>query len=677
MFRRIVGLALILALLPVFIPAPARAVTTAQEVQEGEAIDQQITASSVIENDPLLNQWVQTVADRLWHQVARKDVPYNVKIIRATDINAFSTLGGYVYVNDGLLDFVHSDDELAGVLGHETGHIERRHVVTMQAKSEVLNLLFGIASLFSPLIYDFGNLAEAGILAKMSRVDELQADQYGLLLMSRAGYDPNAMVTMMKHLGVLQGEHSGLITKYLQNHPDPQARVGHLLGYPELDPTKVTPQERLVWALHDLRNARYNTAMLELRQFVKTQPNNEQALLGLGQAQLALGQTGKSAQTLGEVAQTGTPQAQAAAQVELAELRRMEVQSVNLTQPNLAGLRAKLDQARQLQKEAVAEIGARHDEGRDQIKEIKARLEDISYEIPDFSNIQIKPGSRLESIEKNLTSMSRSINSALDDAKATIGGVGSVDPKTGKPTGLLADNGEILDEMSAPFQLTPIPSDSVAIFPSYSRMFAEISSADGEMVQAADAARAAAMQLDQSLGTVNDFLMQLQNVRLDYFGDIGQFDYNALVPLMQKADDSLARAAVSASQADQLYNMARARQLEARITLLGVGTSRERYATLQKALAVRFASDGIGSGVSYNEMLRDDLTPGQAAAATIVAADTKTTPDEIVKDALASNRSIVEIANDRKMNAEALEIFLGLVYLDYTDNPVKEDSPAG
>ncbi|MCL5258908.1 MAG: hypothetical protein M1314_04100, partial [Firmicutes bacterium] len=102
MFRRIVGLALILALLPVFIPAPARAVTTAQEVQEGEAIDQQITASSVIENDPLLNQWVQTVADRLWHQVARKDVPYNVKIIRATDINAFSTLGGYVYVNDGL-----------------------------------------------------------------------------------------------------------------------------------------------------------------------------------------------------------------------------------------------------------------------------------------------------------------------------------------------------------------------------------------------------------------------------------------------------------------------------------------------------------------------------------------------------------------------------------------------
>ena len=677
MFRRIVGFSLILALLPVFSPAPARALTTAQEVQEGEAIDQQITSSSVIENDPLLNQWVQTVADRLWHQVARKDVPYNVKIIRSTDINAFSTLGGYVYVNDGLLDFVHSDDELAGVLGHETGHIERRHEVTMQAKSEVLNLLFGIASLFSPLIYDFGNLAEAGILAKMSRVDELQADQYGLLLMSRAGYDPTAMVTMMKHLGVLQGEHSDLITKYLQDHPDPQARVGHLLGYPELDPTKVTPQERLVWALHDLRNARYNTAMLELTQFVKTQPHNEQALLGLGQAQLALGQTGKSAQTLGEVAQTGTPQAQAAAQVEIAALRRMEVRSVNLTQPNLAGLRVKLDQARQLQKEAVAEIGARHDEGRDQIKEIKARLEDISYEIPDFSNLQIKPGSRLESIEKNLTSMSRSINSALDDAKATIGGVGSVDPKTGKPTGLLADNGEILDEMSAPFQMTPIPSDSVAIFPSYSRMFAEIASADGNMVQAADAARAAAMQLDQSLGTVNDFLMQLQNVRLDYFGDIGQFDYNALVPLMQKADGALARAAVSASQADQLYNMARARQLEARITLLGVGTSRERYATLQNALAVRFASDGIGNGVSYNKMLRDALTPGQAAAAAIVAADTKTTPDEIVKDALTSNRSIVDIANDRKMNAEALEIFLGLVYLDYTDNPVKEDSPAG
>ena len=128
-------------------------------------------ARRVIENDPLLNAYVQGISDKLWRQVARKDVPYNIKIIKGNDINAFSTLGGYVYIYEGLIDFVQSDDELAGVVGHETGHIERRHAVTMQSKAQALNLLFGIASMFSPLIYNFGNLMEAGVMAKMQRAD--------------------------------------------------------------------------------------------------------------------------------------------------------------------------------------------------------------------------------------------------------------------------------------------------------------------------------------------------------------------------------------------------------------------------------------------------------------------------------------------------------------------------
>ena len=58
-------------------------------------------------------------------------------------------------------------------------------------------------------------------MAKISRADELQADRYGLQLMSRAGYDPESMVTMMAHLSVLGDEHSDLVSKYLEDHPDP------------------------------------------------------------------------------------------------------------------------------------------------------------------------------------------------------------------------------------------------------------------------------------------------------------------------------------------------------------------------------------------------------------------------------------------------------------------------
>src|ERR1700761_7206878 len=186
MFRRILPIAVMLSLLGAICPAPALAVSTQSEIEMGRGEDEQIVDSSVIESDPLLNAYVQSIARNLWKEVARKDVPYNVKIVKDTEVNSFATMGGYVYINEGLIDFVQSDDELAGVIAHETGHIERRHVVTSQAKLQGLNLLFGIASLFSPFIYEFGNLMEAGAFAKIERADELQADRTGLQLMSRA-----------------------------------------------------------------------------------------------------------------------------------------------------------------------------------------------------------------------------------------------------------------------------------------------------------------------------------------------------------------------------------------------------------------------------------------------------------------------------------------------------------
>ena len=186
--------------------------------------------SYTIVTDPLLNQWVNEVGNKLWSQVARRDVPYNVKILDEPDVNSFTTLGGYIYINEGALDFAQSDDELAGVIGHETGHNERRHTVTLPAKVQALNLLVGIASIFSPFIYRFGQLAEAGIIAKMSRADELQADQYGVFLMSRAGYDPDAMVTFMQHLGSAYAEHDNFVDKYFEDHPGVPDRVSHLLG---------------------------------------------------------------------------------------------------------------------------------------------------------------------------------------------------------------------------------------------------------------------------------------------------------------------------------------------------------------------------------------------------------------------------------------------------------------
>jgi Zn-dependent protease with chaperone function len=669
MLRRTVPIFVIVSLLCAICPAPSGAMSTQAEIALGQSEDQQIVASSVIETDPLLNAYVQGIAGNLWNQVERKDVPYSVKIIKDSQVNSFATVGGFVYINEGLIDFVQSDDELAGVMGHETGHIERRHVLTSNSKAELLDILFGIASIFSPIMYAFGGLAEEGILMKISREDEIQADRYGLLLMSRAGYDPEAMVTIMAHLGVLQDEHDDAVSKYLEDHPDPKARVAHLMGYPELDPTEVTIAEQLVQASSDEERARYDFARLRLDQVLAKDPQNSEALLELGQSELALGLPNKSEQTLAEAAQLGSPVTRATANQRIAALREMEVQRVTLTKPNLPKLQTAVEAAQAAQLADATQISDRAAEGKGQVKSVQDRLETLEYEIPDFSRINIHRGSRVEAVVKNITSIARSVNSTLEDAgsdQSPIGGVGSLEKN--KESGLLKESADIYSEMLAPLSMNPVPAESVAIFPSYPSMMNGLTLADGEMLRSVDAARASLTMLDQSLGDLDEFLKELDRAQISFNGDISPSEYATLAPMMRKNVDEFNAAATAASQGLQLFNLARSRQLSARITLLGLGTSPQLYSTLQYALQQRFGS----SGIDYRTMLRDDLTPGDVAAATIVAADIKSTPESVIAEAKSSNQTIIDVANAHKMHAWPLEIFMGLVYLDYTDDPAKE-----
>jgi beta-barrel assembly-enhancing protease len=664
--RRLLPALVAFALLCSIVPTPARAMSTAAEIQLGQSEDQEIVAGSVIETDPLMNAYVQGIAENLWNQVARKDVPYSIKVIKDNSINSFATMGGFVYIDEGLIDFVQSDDEFASVIGHETGHIERRHVITSQSKAQILDILFGLASMFSPLLYNFGGLAEAGLMAKISREDELQADRYGLQLMSRAGYDPESMVTMMAHLGVLQDEHSDLLTKYLEDHPDPKNRVSHLMGYPELDPKNVTTTQQLVQASSDEERARYSFSSYRLHQVLAKEPQDPEALLELGQSELALGQTSKSEQTLAEAAQLGAAQTRATANQRIAALRQMQVQRVNLTHPNLPKLQTAVQAAKTSQLAAATQIQARASEGKDQLKSVNNRMNSLQYEIPDFSRINIKRGSKVEAIVKNLNLMSRSINSALQDAGDAIGGVGSLE--VNKESGLLKEGSTIYDEMLAPFSETPIPSDSLAILPDYPKMIDQLTTADEEMLRSVDASRASLTLLDQSLGDLDEFLKQLDEVHMGYNGDISQSSYADIEPIMKKTVTEFDAAAGEASQGTQLYNMARTRQLSSRIALLGLGSSPQRYSSLQYALQQRFGSDGL----DYRTMLRDGLTPGDVTVATIVTADIKSTPEAIVAEARSSKETVEDVANSHGMHAWPLEIFTGLVYLDFTDDPFKE-----
>ena len=664
-FRRFLHSLLIVAMLCATVPAPSNAMSTAAEVLQAKETEKSVLSQYNVVSDPLLNAWVNEVANRDWSQVSRKDLPYNIKILDAADINSFTIGGGYVYVNEGLLDFVQSDDELAGVIGHETGHNERRHTVTLPAKAQILDLLFGVASLFSPFIYRFGQLAEAGIIAKAQRSDELQADQYGLQLMTRAGYDPEAMVSFMNHMGAAEADHDSLVDKYFADHPGFPDRVSHLVGYYELDPTKRTNDQLLAESLHDQQTARYNIAAMKFSRVLKADPSNTIALLHEGETQLALGQTEKSQQTLAEAAAKGTAETRTTALSNIAALRESQAK-FTLTKPNLAPLRQEMADTQARETQAVAALQTRRDAGKDLIKSLDTRIQNVSYGVPDLSRIQIRPGGRLDAIIKNLNAMGRSIDASFGKSSRVIGGVGSLERN--KESGLVKENDEILHELAAPLALDPVPAQSLSLLPYYPRMLDDMALTDGDMIRALDASRSSLALCDVSLGDLNDFIQRLARANFDYAGDISAQDYTAIVPLMQKAADGLSRAAIAGSQAEQLYNLARSRQLQTRITMLGVGYPEDRFGTLQNALQLRVKNNGL----SYETMQHDDLSPGEVVAASIVAADTNSTPESIVEESKATGRRIVDVANARGMRSEALEIFLGLVYLDYTDDPLKE-----
>ncbi|MFZ0683706.1 MAG: hypothetical protein WAM84_12600, partial [Candidatus Cybelea sp.] len=259
--------------------------------------------------------------------------------------------------------------------------------------------------------------------------------------------------------------------------------------------------------------------------------------------------------------------------------------------------------------------------------------------------------------------------STLEDAgsdQSPIGGVGSLEKN--KESGLLKESADVYSEMLAPLSMNPVPAESLAVLPSYPSMMNELTLADGEMLRSVDAARASLTMLDQSLGDLDEFLKELDRAQISFNGDISPSEYTTLAPLMHKNVDEFNAAATAASQGSQLFNLARARQLSTRVTLLGLGTSPQLYSTLQYALQQRFGS----SGVDYRTMLHDDLTPGDVAAATIVAADIKSSPESVIAEAKSSNQTVIDVANAHKMHAWPLEIFMGLVYLDYTDDPAKE-----
>ncbi|MCS7030406.1 MAG: M48 family metallopeptidase [Gloeomargarita sp. SKYG116] len=193
-----------------------------QEVQLGRQIHQQLlTQEFQVYPDPELQRYVATIGQRLASVSDRPNLPYEFTVVRSSQVNAFATLGGFVYVTTGLLRAADNEAQLAGVLGHEIGHIVHRHLV--QQLREV-----AIAQGVSALLGTDGSqlnalLIELALRRPRSRQHEFEADASALQYLLRAGYDGRGLP---EFLGKLRGYPPALA--FLSTHPAPETRIAAL-----------------------------------------------------------------------------------------------------------------------------------------------------------------------------------------------------------------------------------------------------------------------------------------------------------------------------------------------------------------------------------------------------------------------------------------------------------------
>jgi len=175
---------------------------------------------------------VQNVGQRVVSRSQARKSPYQYQFHLLSDeqtINAFALPGGQIFITLGLYEKLGDEAELAGVLGHETGHVVERHVAQQIEQSRLgqsIVLGTGIAASGNRnglATWALADLADEMVQLKFSRKDESQADEKGLQFMTEAGYDPRAMIDVMKILKEVSA--GGGEPEFLQTHPDPGNRI--------------------------------------------------------------------------------------------------------------------------------------------------------------------------------------------------------------------------------------------------------------------------------------------------------------------------------------------------------------------------------------------------------------------------------------------------------------------
>ena len=211
------------------------AISLDKEVLIGDALMRQLRGQAPIINDPLLDEYIQDIGNRLVTQADNVKFPYKFFIVNSPDINAFAFFGGHIGIHTGLIFNARNESELASVLAHEVSHVTQRHIarsIEARQKSSPLQIASLLGSILLAVVspeagmaaISVSNAASAQSSINYTRQNEKEADRVGIAILAEAGFDPNGASSFF---GILAEKNRLKSTPlaFLLTHPLPESRI--------------------------------------------------------------------------------------------------------------------------------------------------------------------------------------------------------------------------------------------------------------------------------------------------------------------------------------------------------------------------------------------------------------------------------------------------------------------
>lgn len=202
----------------------------ADEVRFGRNLHEEIQSKLGLYEDTSLKRYVQTIGRKISDVSHRPHLDFTFEIADSDEVNAFALPGGYIYVTRGLLCYLNNEAQLAGVLGHEIGHVSYRHSMKAVQANIGANILLNIIALGtgSQFWVQVSDISLAAIMAGYSREYEYQADNLSVEYALRAGYDPNEIANFLQALARMEPGRSGPLVGIFADHPLLEKRVANV-----------------------------------------------------------------------------------------------------------------------------------------------------------------------------------------------------------------------------------------------------------------------------------------------------------------------------------------------------------------------------------------------------------------------------------------------------------------